>query len=259
MATTKDRAFVLDAADYRETSTLLRLLCEREGRVALVARGLRSEKSRKGAAAQPFNLVQVTYSLREGATMGNLAAIDLERQPQRLRERLDAYAVAAFWFETVNVSAPARLPAGEMFGLTGALLLALETEPVRSVRVLWMWFRLLDALGFGASVGACGSCGRGVGLMHFDMRQCCAVCSRCAQSGRRYFPLPEAAPALLAALDGREVPAAGVMGDAAGNALYLLLHDLLARHLDTAFRSHRFLAEMLGMRARRHPPARRAG
>jgi DNA repair protein RecO (recombination protein O) len=247
MPTVKDRAFVLDAADYRESSTLLQLLCEREGRVALVARGLRSEKSKKAAAAQPFNLVQVSYFLRDEATIGNLSAIDIERQPSLLRERLDAYAVAALWFEALRVAAPARVPAGELFGLTGALLDALESAPVRSVRVLRLWFRLLEALGFGASPGACGACGGIYGLAHFDLRQSCTVCSFCAKPTIRYFPLPDGTDPQLHALGMPRPPAGLVFADAAGNAMYRLIHELLTRHLDAAFRSYRFLAGTLGI------------
>ena len=74
MAQLKTRAFVIDSTPYRETSRLLHVFCSGEGKMSLVARGLQSAKSKKATAAEPFNLVQIGYTAKEGASLGSLTS-----------------------------------------------------------------------------------------------------------------------------------------------------------------------------------------
>ncbi len=53
--------FVIHSRPYRETSLIVYLFCEHEGRVSVVARGARSPKSPLKSILQPFRLLELGY------------------------------------------------------------------------------------------------------------------------------------------------------------------------------------------------------
>lgn len=70
-----ERALVIHARPYRETSAIVSLLTPGHGRVAVVARGVRGSK--RGNVLQPFNRVQVSWTGR--GSMYTLTGCDLIR------------------------------------------------------------------------------------------------------------------------------------------------------------------------------------
>ena len=58
------RAYVLHHHPYRDTSALVEIFSEHHGRVGLVARGVRGQRSRRQALLQPFTPLLVSWSGR---------------------------------------------------------------------------------------------------------------------------------------------------------------------------------------------------
>lgn len=246
MAQHKSRAFVISAADYRETSKLLHLFCENEGRISLIAKGLRSPRSKQATAAEPFSLAQVTYKLKDGETLGLLTGIETERTFAGVRSHLESYALGSFWLEVVNVASQARLASPEFFGLTESFLTALgrSGEPTREV--LWHFGRLLQALGFGADFASCAECGAEDLLEHFDPGLGSTVCARCAQPRRRYLPVAGPARGQLSLILSSRFPADPLSlpsREVITNCM-VLLNELFTLHLDRQLRSFRFVQDV---------------
>src|SRR5690554_3175760 len=119
MAMHEGLALVLDAKDYRETSSLVRLLTAEEGRISLIVRGLRKAKGGGGPATiQSFSLVRVRYTLKEGATLGNLVGVELENPFPVARKSLEAYALISYWFEILKEASQPRENVEKVFRLT---------------------------------------------------------------------------------------------------------------------------------------------
>ncbi|HFD79318.1 MAG TPA: DNA repair protein RecO [Gammaproteobacteria bacterium] len=57
-------AFLLHRTPYRETSALLEVFSEQHGRIGLVARGLRSARSRLRGELQPFRPLRLSWNMR---------------------------------------------------------------------------------------------------------------------------------------------------------------------------------------------------
>lgn len=247
MARHKSRAFIISAADYRETSRLIHLFCENEGRISLIAKGLRSPKSKKATAAEPFSLVQVTYILKEGETLGLLTGIETERIFPGMRARLESYALASYWFEIVRTAAQARLASPEFFGLTESFLESLEGAEDLTELSAWHFGRLLQALGFGADLEACGRCGTEKQLEHFDPALGATVCVRCAEPRHRYLPLARESAGLLSPLfSGRRPDSTAPLAAQARLPFFLILNELLTIHLDQTLRSFQFVKDVVG-------------
>lgn len=240
MARHKSSAFILDASDYRETSKLLHVFCENEGRISLIAKGLRSPKSRNAALADSFNLVQITYTLKENATLGILTAIEGEQTFSSLRSRLSAYALANYWFETIKVAGQARVSSAELFALTRQLLMQLDTSS-NTALPCWHFLQLFQLLGFGAQFGECGDCNSTTALVQFDLSAGTTVCSRCNNPRRRLIPLPADLSAHLArAADMQSEPDTELTADLAW-AFLRFANQFLSLHLDHRFRTFAFL------------------
>lgn len=233
MAQHKTRAFVLGTADYRETSTLLHVFCEDQGKLSLVARGLRSTRSRSPSAAGVYNLVQINYTLKPSSTIGALTSIDLERAYEGLRTDLDAYALANYWFEIISLAAQPGHAWPGLFQLSQEFLAAIDSpEWSLSIAVLHM-AHLLSQLGIAPQLGACGQCGRTTDLAHFDAQEGCAICTSCAIPVEAYVPIPD-----------------DMYRGASSSAssFLVLVQTLLRQHLDIEPRSYDFARKTLATR-----------
>lgn len=69
-------AYLLHQRPYRETSVLLEAFSEIHGRVALVARGVRSPKSRQRGELQPFRSLRLSWTAR--GELGTLTAVEAD-------------------------------------------------------------------------------------------------------------------------------------------------------------------------------------
>lgn len=67
-------AFMLHGYDYRDTSRIVEFMVRDHGRVAVVARGVRSQKSRQRGLLRPFQPLLVSWSGRELGTLTGLEA-----------------------------------------------------------------------------------------------------------------------------------------------------------------------------------------
>jgi DNA repair protein RecO (recombination protein O) len=69
-------AYLLHQRPYRESSALLEMFTESHGRVGLVARGVRSPKSRQRGELQPFRSLRLSWNAR--GELGTLTAVEAD-------------------------------------------------------------------------------------------------------------------------------------------------------------------------------------
>jgi DNA repair protein RecO (recombination protein O) len=75
--------YVLHQRPYRESSVLLEVFTEPHGRVGLVARGIRSPKSRQRGDLQPFRSLRLSWNAR--SELGTLTAVEADAPGGRLQ------------------------------------------------------------------------------------------------------------------------------------------------------------------------------
>lgn len=242
MARHKSRAFVLNARDYRETSRLIQLFCEKEGRISLIAKGMRSPRNPKAQLADTFNLVQVGYTLKENETLGLLTSIEAEEVYSGLRLNLKAYALASFWFEILQVAFQGRMASPELFSRTATFLRHLQEMREFSPATAAMLLDLTGALGFALELQRCGSCGRPDELRCVEIGSGAAICADCPSPRGRTLPFHENLARVVESL-GRGDEVRLSRGDAV--AFLVLIHEYLSLHLDHRFRTFEFLRKVL--------------
>jgi DNA repair protein RecO len=256
MSRQQTRAFVLGLADYRETSKLLKLLSDSHGRLSVVARGLANPK-RKAALPEPFVLVQAVFSLREGADLGTLASLEVERVFRAPRGSVEAYALVSYWFDVVGAMAMPGPGGGGLFELTEGFMESLDAGGVWAAEVWWHLGRLLAAAGVEVRFDRCAGCGARGGVTHVHVARGEALCPRCVSDAEEVLPLQGLAPGRLgAALTGPHRPDRTLTVPArAAETFVAFFHSMSAFHLGISSRSHAFLCDALfpwrGRRPRR--------
>ena len=146
-----EAAYVLHARPWRETSLLVEVLAEEQGRLGLIARGVQGPKRHVlRAALQPMQYVRLEAVLR-----GELAQL-------RSAEALDAApvlqgdaALASFYInELVLRLAPRGDSLPELFDAYGDVRVRLASEDPLAWTLRRFERDLLDALGFGLALDA---------------------------------------------------------------------------------------------------------
>ncbi len=138
-------AYVLHQRPYRESSALLEVFAESHGRVGLVARGVRSPKSRQRGDLQPFRPLRLSWSGR--GELGTLTGVESDGPSVALH---GAALYSGFYLNELLVRLLARHdPHPRLYAQYRASLvqlgLASDIEPV--LRIFEK--RLLEEIGYG--------------------------------------------------------------------------------------------------------------
>jgi DNA repair protein RecO (recombination protein O) len=150
-------AFVLHTYDYRDTSRIVEFLVRDYGRVAAVARGIRSQKNRQRGMLRPFQPLLVSWSGRE---LGTLTGLEPNGEFRELRG--DAMLAGFYLNELCLKLLAAHDPHPEIHDLYTAALDSLR-EGIRVPATLRRFeLGLLEALGYGLNLVAEPSTGEAI-------------------------------------------------------------------------------------------------
>lgn len=136
--------FVLHSRPYRETSALVDLFCEQEGKVSVVARGVRGKKNTKKSLLQLFQPLQFTMSGK--GELKNLGHIEAYGGAYKLSG--DALFSAMYLNELLNRLLQKEFPYPEIYRL---YCMTLDNLTAHAIEPLLREFEfgLLNALGYG--------------------------------------------------------------------------------------------------------------
>lgn len=140
--------YVLHLRPYRESSALLEVLTRGHGRLGLVARGVRSPKSRQRGELQPFRPLKLSWSAR--AELGTLTGVEADGMAPALR---GAALYSGFYLNELLVRLLARQdPHPELYALYESSLQRLAAEPQVEPVLRRFEKRLLEEIGYGLSL-----------------------------------------------------------------------------------------------------------
>lgn len=152
------RALVLRAADYKESSRMLTLLTESDGKISAAAKGVRRKNSKLAAAAQLYAFSEVTLShsggrwyLNEGNALELFPGIGLS---------IENLALAAYFSELLETVCREDIPEPELLRLALNTFFALS-EGKKSPALIKAAFemRLMCQAGYAPPLEGCAACG----------------------------------------------------------------------------------------------------
>jgi len=240
----EEQAFVLDVADYRESSLLLRVLTRHEGRLSLVGKGARKPKkggSAPGGILQPFSLVRLQFTIKDGQTLGNLISAEAEATWPVVHEHLESYAVCSYWFEILRETSHAGNSADVVFTVTRAFLDEQAKAPGLSGQAVMLIGELLQALGYGFSWQRCSVCNGTLETIALFSVKTGPLCARCAGEGHHGLSVrPDEARVIKLMLQGAPLAPAELMPIAA------LLNRYIVYHLERPLKTFTFMEKAAG-------------
>jgi DNA repair protein RecO (recombination protein O) len=142
-------AYLLHHRPFRDTSLLLDVFSRDHGKLALVARGARSQKSRLKPLLRPFMPLQLSWLLR--SDLGTLTGAELDGPPQILTG--DALMSGYYINELILHLTHRHDPQPEVFTAYGQTIadLAARQDPAPALRVFEI--ELLKLLGYALNLG----------------------------------------------------------------------------------------------------------
>lgn len=170
-----DRALVLSAKRYNETSFIVNLFSREDGRYAGLFKGK--------TPPQPGTFVQGRWQARLSEQLGNLYIETLDAFSIRFlddKRRLAAISSVCFWIEK---TLPERQAHQNLFDQTDLFLTHLDNDDFLKNYAHWE-MDLLELLGFGLDLGSCAGCGKTSDLTFISPNTGRAVCTICAEPYR---------------------------------------------------------------------------
>jgi len=145
MKTVRTRAIVLRRTNYGEADRILDLLTP-DGRMSVIARGVRKEKSKLAGGIELFAVCDVVI----GQGKGELGLLTSARLVYFYRHILEDYDRMQFAYETLAqvAKASASLDESEWYEISVEVLAALDvvTVPLRLIQT-WFYTRVAQVLG----------------------------------------------------------------------------------------------------------------
>lgn len=145
MKTTRSRAVVLRRTNYGEADRILDLLTP-EGRISVMARGARKEKSKLAGGIELFAVCDVVV----GQGKGDLGLLTSARLVHFYRHILEDYDRMQFAYEALAqiTKASASLDESEWYDIASEVLAALDAKTVPLALVqTWFYVRVAQLLG----------------------------------------------------------------------------------------------------------------
>lgn len=138
-------SFILHHRAYRETSLLLDVFSQEHGRVSLIAKGVRKERSRTRALLQPF--VPLLISWQGRTELMTLTSVESVGVPFTLRG--DCLLAAFYLNELMNYLLPKHDAHPNLYSVYSATLTALQVQPLQETVLRIFEKKLLEELGYG--------------------------------------------------------------------------------------------------------------
>lgn len=186
MPLVKATAIVLKSRKWGEADRIVTFYAKTLGKIRGVARGARRQKSRFGAALEPFTLCRLNLFEKAGDSLFRISHVDLVTSFQSLREDLDLMASAARMVNVVTAVTPDGDPDPLVFETLEQGLASLHQSGDPAFTALLFQIRLLGLTGFRPQTDHCVACGKTQpgGDPQFSPTAGGLVCLRCAARQR---------------------------------------------------------------------------
>ncbi|NQV15962.1 DNA repair protein RecO [bacterium] len=155
----KAEAIVLKTLNHGDTSKIITLYSKEVGRLKLIAKGVRSPKSKAAGLFQPTRHLQVIYYSKANSELQLFKSGELVNGFFGLEEDFDRLTLAQVIVELIDRSIEDKESHPLLFQLLADSLARLSTPDTSAAEVYWFFhLHLLRELGFRPHVGHCSVC-----------------------------------------------------------------------------------------------------
>jgi len=186
MPLVKATAIILRSRKWGDADRIVTCYADTLGKIRGIARGARRQKSRFGAALEPFTLCRLDLFEKTGDTLFRISHVDVVTSFQSLREDLGLMAAAARMVNVVAAVTPDGDPDPLLFETLEQGLASLSQSGDPVCTTLLFQIKILGLTGFRPQTDHCAVCGktRMIGAPHFSPIAGGIVCLMCAAQQR---------------------------------------------------------------------------
>lgn len=186
MPLVKATAIILRTRKWGDADRIVTCYARNLGKIRGVARGARRQKSRFGAALEPFTVCRLDLFEKSGDSLYRISHVDVLTSFQSLREDLGLMAAAARMVNVAAAVTPEGDPDPQLFDTLeqGLASLSPSVDPVCTA--LLFQIKMLGLTGFRPQTERCAVCGKinMAGTPHFSPSAGGLVCMLCAARQR---------------------------------------------------------------------------
>ena len=177
----KTEAVVLSKMDYRDSSNIALLFTEDLGKVSVIVKGARSDKSKYGRIVDPLNYLSIVIYKKESREIQLLSEADVVEHFPEIKNDLKKMGFAYGVLELVkNLLAEHEINKKLFRGVVKILQRLARGEEVPDITFGRFLFFLLKEIGYEIQIGVCATCGRAVdsenAFYHRDKGVMCGKC-----------------------------------------------------------------------------------
>lgn len=179
----KDRGFVLKTKKFRETSKLITIFSENAGKLNLVARGVRTPKSKTSAVLEPMNFIEFVYYEKPTRDLQYISSADFINDYSTIKSDFEKIKIAYIIIELTNLFSREGQSNEELFNLVNKTLTALDKSLKSNYQLLIEFLiYLCEITGYPVYSGQCPVCHNSIDILKEDFgftQSYGIVCLRC--------------------------------------------------------------------------------
>ncbi len=183
----KTEAVVLKRMDYLESSRIVTLFTEEEGKISVLAKGARAKNNRFGSSLEPGTVVQVVYYTRPSRELQTLTQADIVERSRKMTESMATLTTALHMLDLAHAVTDTGHRHPEVYRLLVEALRAVGAGQGRLPAILLGYrLKLIHLSGLSPGLHECVRCGRVLVVsgeraqVAFDVRAGGVLCSSCA-------------------------------------------------------------------------------
>ena len=183
---TKDSAICIRATDFSETSQIVTLFTQNNGKISAIAKGSKRAKSSFDGTIEVFSVGQIVFSHRENQKLATLTEFEQRSQGGSLASNLSALNCGFFAAELINQLTDEYDPHPELFDRLVKFLEDIQqTEDKGQILGFMILFELglLREVGLQPILHRCANCkgkfDKGLGEIYFSSSVNGLICRDC--------------------------------------------------------------------------------
>ena len=188
MITLNTQGIVLRATRYKENDVILTIFSRKLGKITVLAKGAKRNKSMLLSASQPFSYSN--YTLKKQGGMYRIIQSDSIKSFYELSYDMDSFSYATYITKLVETTMVENQTNNRLFVLLAQTLFLLSQEDSNKHFVTRVFeLKFMDYIGFRPSLNRCASCGTKDIKPIFNIDEGGVVCEECSKELINNFTL----------------------------------------------------------------------
>ncbi|MBM4177161.1 MAG: DNA repair protein RecO [Ignavibacteria bacterium] len=189
----KDKGVVLKKRNFRETSKLVSIFSENNGKINLIAKGVRTLKSKLSAVLEPMNFIEFVYYKKAARDLQFLSAADFLDDFTHIKSDFNKIQSAFAMLELTNIFVHENESNPVLFQKLVESLTTLNNGSIKpKLMLIYYIVHLLDSGGYPVLHSFCPACNKTLfdqNLENYFSRHFGIVCTKCGKSNQEYYKL----------------------------------------------------------------------